>query len=42
MCSQCQVISYLDVMTPQMHEIHDNIHFTIYNTTQSKFFKARS
>ena len=32
MSSQCQVKSHLDVMTylfnHQMHQIHDNIHFT--------------
>ena len=34
MSSQCQVISHFDVMTylvdsPQMHQIHHNIHFTV-------------
>ena len=25
-----------------MHQIYDNIHFTIWNTTHNKIFKSRS
>ena len=34
--SQCQVISHLHVptyLTPKKHQIHDNMHFTLQNTT---------
>ena len=34
MSSQCQVTSHLYAyLTHQMHQIHDNIHFTVWNTT---------